>query len=143
MGADSVIKFTRYIKIPNEVLKMTKLSSNDKLLYGILNSLGAKSGVITAKNDFLAETVGLSIHQVKRSLKVLNDIGLIEVINPNRYREIKLISLSVYFEKEKTEEIKEFKKINNDKLEAKGFKTVKRELTDTEEQLLDYVYQKM
>ena len=143
MGADSMIKFTRYIKIPNEVLKMTKLSSNDKLLYGILNSLSAKSGVITAKNDFLAETVGLSIHQVKRSLKVLNDIGLIEVINPNRYREIKLISLSVYFEKEKTEEIKEFKKINNDKLEAKGFKTEQRKLSNTEEQLLDYIYQKM
>ncbi len=143
MGADSMIKFTRYIKIPNEVLKMTKLTSNDKLLYGILNSLSAKSGVITAKNDFLAETVGLSIHQVKRSLKVLNDIGLIEVINPNRYREIKLIPLSIYFADVIADEIKDFQAVKDENLKARGFKTEQRQLSNTEEQLLDYIYQKM
>ena len=82
-----------YIKIPNEVLKMTDLTSNDKLLLGLLLTLGYKNDYITAKNDFLAETLGLSIHMIKRSLNTLKKNDYIEIENPNRYRIITLLPL--------------------------------------------------
>lgn len=81
----------KYIKIQERVLKMTEINSNDKLLYGLLIALAHKSGEIYAKNDFLAEALGVSQEIVKRSLKRLKDTKLIEIANSNRYRVIKIV----------------------------------------------------
>ena len=67
---------------------MTTLSPADKLVYGLLITLGSKSEYIWAKNDFIAETLGLSLYQVKNSLKRLLDNNYIKIVNSNRYRQI-------------------------------------------------------
>lgn len=72
---------------------MTKLSSTDKLVYGLLYTLGSKNDLIYPKNDFIADTLGLTLYQVKKSLNTLKNEGLIEIINPNRYRQIKILPL--------------------------------------------------
>ena len=72
---------------------MTKLSSTDKLVYGLLYTLGSKSDLIYPKNDFIAHTLGLTLYQVKKSLNTLKNEELIEIINPNRYRQIKIMPL--------------------------------------------------
>lgn len=80
-----------YIKIPNLVLKNAKLTASDKLLYGILNSLAHKDNKITASNQFLSDTLGLSVITVKRSLSVLKEQNYITITNSNKYRIIKMI----------------------------------------------------
>lgn len=79
-----------YIKIPNKVLKMTKLTSNDKLIYGLINSLCQKNDKTTVKNDFIADTLGISHNTVKSSLNRLKNNDLIMISNNNRYRIIKI-----------------------------------------------------
>ena len=79
-----------YIKIPNKVLKMTKLTSNDKLIYGLINSLCQKNDKTTVKNDFIADTLGITLTTVKSSLKRLKSNELITITNNNRHRQIKI-----------------------------------------------------
>ena len=79
-----------YIKIPNKVLQMKHLTSNDKLIYGLINSLTQKNGKTTVKNDFIADTLGISHNTVKSSLKRLKINKLIAITNSNRYRVIKI-----------------------------------------------------
>ena len=81
----------KYIKIQERVLKMTEINATDKLLYGLLVALAHKTGQIYAKNDYLAEALGLSQEKVKRSLKRLKDTKMIEIQNSNRYRIIKIV----------------------------------------------------
>ena len=79
-----------YIKIPNKVLKMKQLTSNDKLIYGLINSLTQKNGKTTVKNDFIADTLGITLKTVKSSLNRLKNNELITITNSNRHREIKI-----------------------------------------------------
>ena len=79
-----------YIKIPNKVLEMKHLTSNDKLIYGLINSLCQKNGKTTVKNDFIADTLGITLTTVKSSLKRLKINKLIAITNNNRYRVIKI-----------------------------------------------------
>ena len=82
-----------YIKIPNRVLKMKDLTSNDKLIYGLINSFTQKNGKTTVKNDFIADTLDISHNTVKSSLKRLKSNELITITNSNRYRIIKIKAL--------------------------------------------------
>lgn len=79
-----------YIKIPNMVLKNAKLTASDKLLYGILNSLAHKDNKITASNQFISDTLGLSVITVKRSLSVLKEQKYITISKSNKYRVIQM-----------------------------------------------------
>ena len=79
-----------YIKIPNKVLKMKQLTSTDKLVYGLINSLSQKNDKTSVKNDFIADTLGITLTTVKSSLKRLNTSNLITISNSNRYRIIKI-----------------------------------------------------
>src|SRR5690554_7932619 len=72
---------------------MKKLTSNDKLIYGLINSLTQKNGKTTVKNDFIADTLGISHNTVKSSLKRLKINDLIMISNNNRYRIIKIKAL--------------------------------------------------
>ena len=79
-----------YIKIPNKVLKMKQLTSNDKLVYGLINSLSQKNDKTIIKNDFIGDTLGISLNTVKSSLNRLKSNELITITNSNRHREIKI-----------------------------------------------------
>jgi len=81
----------KYIKITSGVLKMKKLNSNEKLLYGLLVSLQHQTGQIYAKNDFLAESLGLSQDTIKRCLKTLKTYNMIKITSSNRYRTIEIV----------------------------------------------------
>ena len=70
---------------------MTKLNSNEKLLYGLLVSLQHQTGLIYAKNDFLAVSLGLSEDTIKRSLKTLKTLNMIKITSSNRYRTIEIV----------------------------------------------------
>lgn len=72
---------------------MVDLSSTDKIVYGLLITLGSKSDYIYAKNDFMAETLGISLYQLKKSLNTLKTKKLIRIANPNRYREIEILPI--------------------------------------------------
>jgi len=72
---------------------MKELTSNDKLIYGLINSLTQKNGKTTVKNDFIADTLGISHNTVKSSLKRLKINDLIMISNNNRYRIIKIKAL--------------------------------------------------
>lgn len=80
----------KYIKIPNKVLQMKHLTSNDKLIYGLINSLTQKNGETVVKNDFIGDTLGISHNTVKSSLKRLKINKLITITNGNRYRKIEI-----------------------------------------------------
>lgn len=85
-----------YIKIPNKVLKMKELTSNDKLVYGLINSLTHKTDYTVVKNDFIGDTLGITHNTVKSSLKRLKSNELITITNSNRYRKIIIKPLKAF-----------------------------------------------
>lgn len=69
---------------------MKELTSNDKLIYGLINSLTSKTDYTVVKNDFIADTLGISHNTVKSSLKRLKSNELITITNSNRHRQIEI-----------------------------------------------------
>lgn len=79
-----------YIKIPNQVLKMKELTSNDKLIYGLINSLTHKTDYTIITNGFIVNALGITLTTVKSSLNRLKNNELITITNSNRHRQIKI-----------------------------------------------------
>ena len=66
-----------YAIIPTEVLSSKELSSSAKLLVGVLISLSNKNGYCFASNQYIADTLGMSITYVRSLIKELEDKNLI------------------------------------------------------------------
>lgn len=71
------------------ITRAKDLSSNDKVVYGLLSSLMTKYGHCWAKNKFIAEEVGMSVRIVQRSLERMKKLKYIVVeIQDHNYRKI-------------------------------------------------------
>lgn len=69
-----------FIKIPNAILQDKDLLPTEKLLYWIIDSLcNNKKKLCTASNQYLSETLQISIRSIQRWIKVLSDKSYIKV----------------------------------------------------------------
>lgn len=84
--------FNKYVKVYNEVLSMKKLTATEKLLYSILITLSKDfKKPVYASNHFLGLTLDCSEETIKRGLKTLKTLKLIETTNKNKYRVIEVL----------------------------------------------------
>ena len=75
-----VVKMEWFIKIPNAILQDKDLLPTEKLLYWIIDSLcNNKKKLCTASNQYLSETLQISIRSIQRWIKVLSDKSYIKV----------------------------------------------------------------
>ena len=74
-------KKERYIKIPLYILEIDNenIKSNEKLLYGLIESLSNKESFCWAQDSHLSEALGLSPRIIQRALKNLKDSNLITI----------------------------------------------------------------
>lgn len=68
-----------YLIVPSHVYANSEISSTDKLVYGLLNSMSYKSGVCYATNKQLAEVLELSERSITQSISKLQSQELIKV----------------------------------------------------------------
>ena len=68
-----------YAIIPTFILEEKTLTANEKLLYGEISALANKGGFCYAKNDHLKKSLNCGIITIKRALKTLTDLNLIEI----------------------------------------------------------------
>jgi hypothetical protein len=99
-----------YAVIPNEILSSKELSSSGKLLVGVLISLSNKKGYCFASNQYISETLGVSIIYVRVLIKELEDKNIIvrEVASKKEgesgSRTIRLVDLKLLKEDSKPKE---------------------------------------
>lgn len=99
-----------YAVIPSEVLSSTELSSSGKLLVGVLISLSNKKGYCFASNQYISETLGISITYVRSLIKELEDKKIIirevssKKVNESGTRTIRLVDLKLLKEDSDTKE---------------------------------------
>ena len=73
------MNYDNYIKIPIVLLTDTNVSSNGKLLYGLLVLLTYQEGYCYANNNYLADKLNLGIRAITRLLKELSDNNYIRM----------------------------------------------------------------
>lgn len=67
------------IIIPYYVLINNKITSNEKLLFGIINKLTKKTFVCNKNNNYFAKKLNVHRNSISRMLKHLDDKCLIEM----------------------------------------------------------------
>lgn len=88
-----------YIIIPQDILEDNKLSSTDKLVYGIVLRLTRSNGYCWASNQYIADILKFTPRTISTSIKKLRDLGYI------------------YSSKNKNDKFKTFRKISFDEKE--------------------------
>ena len=73
------MNYDNYIKIPIVLLTDTNVSSNAKLLYGLLVLLTYQEGYCYANNSYLDDKLNLGIRAITRLLKELSDSNYIKM----------------------------------------------------------------
>jgi len=66
-----------FIVVPHFIMHDTTLSLADRMLYGILAGLTHREGYAWGKNEYMAETLGVSTRTIQRSLRTLEERNLI------------------------------------------------------------------
>jgi len=96
-----------YAVIPSEILSSKELSSSGKLLVGVLISLSNKKGYCFASNQYISETLGVSLAYVRALIKELEDKEIIvreissKKIGESGNRTIRLVDLKLMKEDSK------------------------------------------
>ena len=83
----------KYIMITEIVVENRKLSSTDKLLSGIINSLAYQKGYCYASNEYLSNRLNVSRRTISKSLSKLKKEKVITIEVDNYKRKIYLTSL--------------------------------------------------
>ncbi|MCI8568862.1 MAG: hypothetical protein HFJ11_02635 [Bacilli bacterium] len=73
------MNYDNYIKIPIVLLTDTNVSSNAKLLYGLLVLLTYQEGYCYANNSYLADKLNVGTRAITRLLKELSDNNYIKM----------------------------------------------------------------
>lgn len=81
----------KYIMVPMWCMNHPELSSTDKLLVGLINSLSKKKSFCYASNDYLANKLYLANRTIRSSLTKLEDL---EVINRVQFKGGRAITLN-------------------------------------------------
>ena len=84
------MKGDNYIIVPYKILDHPQLSSTDKLLYGLINSLSIKKGYAFPSNGKLAEILNCSKSTITRTLEKLVQLHFIRRDLDKRQRKIYL-----------------------------------------------------
>ena len=78
----------KYVKIPISVLMDKSISSNAKLLYGVIVVLSYVRDYCFADNTYLAETLNTTNRTITRLIKELKDSNYIYITNEKHKRKI-------------------------------------------------------
>lgn len=103
-----------YIKIPNWIRKLEKLTYGQKIFYGVLLSFSNQEGYCYASNQYLADEMGTSKDVIIRWLSVLKKNNLIK-IEIERDDKKEIISRKIFilgYVKEESEEIDNEKELS-------------------------------
>lgn len=84
----------KYVKIPISVLIDKSISSNAKLLYGVIVVLSYVRDYCFADNTYLAETLNTTNRTITRLIKELKDSNYIYITNEKHKRKIYIKDVS-------------------------------------------------
>lgn len=75
----------QFLIIPYCIYSNNNISSNAKLLYGLLSLLSHKEGFCYATNKFLGAELNVSSRTITTLIKELKDENIIDVVNDKNY----------------------------------------------------------
>lgn len=85
-----------FVVIPDSVLKREDLLPHDKLVFGEIMALSRRMGFCFATNEHIAESLGVNIRTIQRSVKALVDVGLVKSAikrdNTGTFRQISVVA---------------------------------------------------
>ena len=79
---------TDFIRVPKSLLKDTQISQTGKLMYGLILCLSDNAHHCYAGDQYLADELGLSVRQAKRTLAELEQSRVVLITGSTRSRKI-------------------------------------------------------
>ena len=88
-----------YSVTPSFITRAKDLSSNEKVLYGVLSGLMSKYGFCWASNRYIADQAGMNIRQVQRCLEHMKSLNYI-IVEIEHHNERKIWTADTYANRE-------------------------------------------